>query len=731
MIFCLFYISRRMNKFWIILMCMLLILSGCARPWADTDSEGWDQTETAQEKKDYFVETKSLAKLSWTPTLNKTGKITGKSDVTVTSQSSGRVSRILYEEGQSPTKGAKVISLADSANLYNFSISRNKESVEWARINYNSNKVNLDNSIVDLQLAVERAQQQYDVSVQDAQKIIQDNKQQLLDTEKQLRDNELKKLDTQQQIKDAEQQRILAEYSARTNNPDDPLWSANLSLQKFDSDIEKAEFDYQTKLDADKQTLEWFVNSVEVIQTTIKNIFETTLDGVDKILWVTPINRTNNDIYEPFLWAQDTSTVVEAEASLRTLLAYQFELASFPLTVDNVDQMSNHLRDLEDSLDLLDELLTDVERVLWKTITWNVFPQSQLDALKAQIDGYQAQVVGQAWSVVQQINSIEWFLATYQQNQNSLAKSIDILKEQRWVTEQQLRDAAINAEISAERADIWGDRTLIAAERSAIGNERVDISIERTKIGLERANLQAEAAAETARLALVSAQNALAAANRTKNLSLSTLQNSIDQAQIAYNESLANAWKLSVSAPIAWSIGEVLVDVGEEVSPGTPLFTLTTTKDQEVTITLNSDEKDQVKEWSLVNVVIWEKELWGKIVSISDIADDQLLYKTTIELDQLSDRLWEIVDVEIPLNSTYTLIPLSVVTMQTTKKWSVRVRNGQEPEQAQVDLGQVRGKNIEIRSPLWEGLELIVSPMDNYDRVIHDAKEKEEERETE
>ncbi len=705
-------------------MCVMLVLSGCARPWSDTEPKDGVTDEVVQEKKDYFVETKELKDLSGTPTLNKTGKITGKSDVTVTSQSSGRVSRIFYEEWQSPAKGAKVISLADSANLYNFSISRNKESIDGARINYNSNKVNLDNSIVDLQLAVQRAQQQYDIAVKDAQKIVQDNEQQLLDTEKQLRDNELKRLDTQQQIKDAEQQRILAEYSARTNNPNDPLWSAKLSLQKFDSDIEKAEFDYQTKLDADKQTLEWFVNSVEVVQTTIKNIFETTLDGVDKILWVTLTNRTNNDVYEQFLWAQDTSTVIEAEASLRALLSYQFQLVSFPLNIDNIDQMSWYLRELENSLDLLDDLLVDIERVLGKTITWNVFPQSQLDGLKAQIDGYQSQVVGQAWSIVQQINAIEWFLATYQQNQDSLAKSIEILKEQRQITEQQLRDASTNAEIAAERADIWGDRTLIAAERSAIGNDRVDISIERTKIALERANLQAEAAAETARLGLVSAQNALDAANRTKNLSLSTLQNSIDQAQIAYNESLANAWKLSVSAPIAWSIWEVLVDVWEEVSPGTPLFTLTTTNDQEVTITLNSDEKDQIKEWSLVTVRVGDKELWWKIRSISDIADSQLLYKTTIVLNQLSDRLWEIVDVEIPLNSTYVLIPLSVVTMQTTKIWSVRVRNGQEPEQVQVDLGQVRGKNIEIRSPLWEDLELIVSPMENYDRNVYDAKKK-------
>jgi len=67
-----------------------------------------------------------------------------------------------------------------------------------------------------------------------------------------------------------------------------------------------------------------------------------------------------------------------------------------------------------------------------------------------------------------------------------------------------------------------------------------------------------------------------------------------------------------------------------------------------------------------------------------------------------------------------------VVTMQTTKKWSLWVRNGQEPERVQVDLWDVRGNAIEVRSPVWNTLELITSPMENYDRNIHDAVEKEE-----
>jgi len=691
-----------MKKGLILSMCLLLVLTWCTRPgWDSTTWDSWAGQEQEASKTIYYVETASVSSLSEDPSLRKTGKLTGKSDVMVSSQSSGRVSSIRFEEGDKPGKWSRVISLADSNNLYNFSASRWRESVEAARINYDSTKINLDNSIVDLELALQRAQQQYDIAIRDAEQVRKDNEQQLLDLA--------------QQIKDSEQQRILAEYSARTNNPDDPSGSANLSLQKFDSDIEKAEFDLETKLAADQQTLEWFVNSVEVLQDTIVNIFETTLDGVDKIVWVSNINKTNNDAYEQFLGAQDTQTLFRAENSLRLALAYQFQLANFPLNVENIDQMPWYLRELDSSLDILDDVLVDVERLLGKTITGNLFPQSQLDALKAQVDGYQAQVVGQAWSVVSQINAIDGFLATYEQNQSSLAKSIEILKEQRTVTEQQLRDAATNADIAANRAEIW--------------SERVDIWLARTKIGLDRALIQAQNVVDTASLNLKSAQNALDANRRTRNITILWLQNSIDQAQVGYSEALANSSKLSVTAPIAWSIGEIFVDEGEEVNPGTPLFSMTSTEDQEVIVTLSAAEKEQVPEGATVRVVQDDEEYVWKIESISDIADDQLLYKTTIKLDELSSRLWDVVSVYIPLESAKTLIPLNIVSMKTSKLWSVWVRNGQEPEEVDVTLGQVRWNAIELEESLGNWLDLITSPMNNFDPNVHDAVEKESKKE--
>ena len=712
------------KQIWIYGLCILLILSGCSRPGTDWDGDTDDAltADTDDIKKSYIVQTTKLNTLGLTPSITKTGKLIGESDVSVTAQAGGRVRAISFAEWDVPAKGAVVMVMDDSNNQFNYAAQRAKEWLDAARLNYQSSKINLENSLVDLELNLKNAQQQYTAARADAAAQLKDNEQQLRDTEQQLKDNEQQLLDAQQQIRDAEQQRIQAEYAAKTNDPDAAFWSANLQLQKFDSDIKKAEFDFETRLAADQQTLQWFVNSAEVLQDQIVNLYADVVDSVDKILGVSDQNRLINDNFEQFLSVQDTSILRQAQTTLRTMLLQQNLLGWLGLGIDQIDQIPAALTQLDDSLDQLDILLDLMDAVLLNSTSGSVFPQTQLDGLIAQINGLQSQVNGQANGIVSQINGIEAFVTTYVQNQQSLAKNIEILKEQRLITQQQLRDAAVAAEIAANRAEIWWDRTEIAVQRTSIWSQRADIAIQRTKIWLERANLQSQNAVTNAELSLESAQNALTANQKTKSVTLASLQNAIDQAQIAYNETVANASKLTVTAPIQWSISDVYVDVWEEVNPGTPLFAITNTDQQEVVITLSSAEKDQITKGKNVTVLQWDNTYQGTISSISNIADAQLLYKTTIKLNQLSDRLGDVVRVQIPLSSPYTLLPLQSVTMRTSKTGSIRFRNGQQPEQIDVELGDVRGTSIEIRSDLWSGLEIITSAMGAYDANIHDAQ---------
>ncbi len=80
--------------------------------------------------------------------------------------------------------------------------------------------------------------------------------------------------------------------------------------------------------------------------------------------------------------------------------------------------------------------------------------------------------------------------------------------------------------------------------------------------------------ATNSELSLESSNGNVDFATQTKNLNLQTLQNALAQAQLALDEANFNAAKLSVRAPIAGEISDVLVDVGQDVSVGTPLLTM-------------------------------------------------------------------------------------------------------------------------------------------------------------
>ena len=147
--------------------------------------------------------------------------------------------------------------------------------------------------------------------------------------------------------------------------------------------------------------------------------------------------------------------------------------------------------------------------------------EAQLAAYTASFGAAQAKASGVTASITAQVNGLQSFLSSYKDQQQSLKTQIAILENDIAVRKSQLTEQATNSELSLESS-----------------NGNVDF------------------------------------ATQTKNLNLQTLQNALAQAQLALDEANFNAAKLSVRAPIAGEISDVLVDVGQDVSVGTPLLTM-------------------------------------------------------------------------------------------------------------------------------------------------------------
>lgn len=86
------------------------------------------------------------------------------------------------------------------------------------------------------------------------------------------------------------------------------------------------------------------------------------------------------------------------------------------------------------------------------------------------------------------------------------------------------------------------------------------------------------------------AENTATITQKTKDTTIASLQNSIAQASVSYQEAQHQISKFSIEAPISGVVKDIFVDVGQEVAPGTPLIALSNNQNPEVRISLTEEE---------------------------------------------------------------------------------------------------------------------------------------------
>jgi hypothetical protein len=201
----------------------------------------------------------------------------------------------------------------------------------------------------------------------------------------------------------------------------------------------------------------------------------------------------------------------------------------------------------------------------------------------------------------------------------------------------------------------------------------------------------------------------------TRDVTEKSLSNSIRQSQIALSEIQTNAWKFTVEAPIAWAIGEILIDIWQEVNPGTPLYTITSTNNLEIEIWLTSNEVDLVREWQSVTILNWDTEFEWTVRSITRTANQSLSFKAIIIPSVNPELLWWVVRVVIPLESDQLLLPLKNVQILTTDTWRITTYQNSTIEPVTVKLWAIQWSNIVIDEPLSNDLEIIITPVRTFD----------------
>lgn len=632
-----------MKKFWILIM-FLFVLTSC-----------WKEEIVVNEKKDFIIDTKMISEFNSNHTIEKVWKVDSNQNITLSSQANGRVSRISVRQGDPVLQGQVVAVLSDTVANYWLSLERAKNALDRAEINYDSTKINLDKSVFDSQQAVDRAKSNLDALIKD----------------------------TAENIKKAQ---------TDLDNTNISLWDSKwaLEIQKLVNSIEKAELDYDNKIIADNETLESFKSTVKKEYNSMVIFLWDIIEFSDTLYGVTDLNNDENDKIDTYLWAKNTKQKFDTKKMIREIIDFNNDIYS-QINIENIntqEELTSVLDKINTAYTLSKNLLNEVEKTLNFSIA-SISSLSQMDIANynASVNWYQASLQWNYTWFLAFDNSVKSFLRTYLNAQESILKSIDLMKKDLEIVKKSYK-------VNSDLAEVGFNKTIINSDDAIASME----------------------------IQLKSAQNTLDNAKKSRDVTLRSLQNAIDEARIGYKTALNEFNKLTITSPINGTISEIMVDAWQEINIGTPMFKIANNLKWEVEISLTDTELKYVKNNSEVEVLIWDKVQSGMITSISNSASTNLWYSAIVSLENNVDVVGNIVKVKIPVSIDNLLLPVRLIETIWWGQAQIKTFSGGVLENNIVELGQIWGNNIEILPGYDENMMLITSEIKNYDPNKYNLK---------
>ena len=253
-----------------------------------------------------------------------------------------------------------------------------------------------------------------------------------------------------------------------------------------------------------------------------------------------------------------------------------------------------------------------------------------------------------------------------------------------------------------------------------LGDETADISYQTTLVNSQNALFNTEMSLKNAKLNYDTIfQN--------KDIQLALVQNAIADASVSYQDALSKLNKLSARAPIAGVIGTVLVDVGQEVSAGTPLFTLISSDNQLVEVYVSAEESKFLLLGQDAHVEYAGDTYSGVVMSISSVADKNTLYKVVVGLDRPVDLIGDVVNVTFPIRVSSPVLPLNAITPISEYTGAIWIVQGTGLQQINVRLGRVWDDYVQIDSIIPPAYAVVLSDVSNYDEEKFVLKEEQQE----
>ncbi len=606
----------------LILVLSLLFLFSCSF-WGEEEKTEEPKSEVI--KKDFYIQTKKITEFWSGYTLKKTWKLSSSENINVSSNAVWRVTTLNVKKWDKVSAGQVLAKLEDNVWSYGINLSKAQNALESAKIQKQSNIINLDKQISDLGINIKTLENNLIALKQDKEQTLKKSKDDLENLNKETLDSK-----------------------------------SSLEIQKLEDSIKKLEFDYETKLASDEETIKWFKISMKKEHSSIIFLMDDVIKFSDELLWVTKENKDKDDKFSDFLWAKDRWQKQETKNKLLELIAYREEMNSY--NIETQDDIDLYVGDLSEWYDKIKELLESIQKTLNNSIeSVGSLSSTQIDTYTSSVNLYQNTMQWGLTGLIAFKNSVNSFLRTYKSTQESMLKQIAILKSDKEIFIKSLDSGELWAEVSIEKLIISYDDRIKSME---------------SQIELAKSNLEN--------------------AKKTKDVTIRSLDNSISSANISVSQAQKEYSKLTIKSPISWIIKEINVDLWQEVSNWTPVFSVLNNKSPEVIISLDKQEHNIVKQWDKAYIKTWERSFTWRIADISNIADDNLNFSSTVSFDDSLNSLWELVDITIPLTVNKMFIPVNLVTVSENNIWIIKTLKDWKIEAVKIELWNLYWEKIEL-----------------------------------
>ena len=629
--------------------------------WEDDNLSRTSGAFNNDAKQDFFVETQKFGDFPQVAQIKKIWKITGAQDINIIASISWRVSDILVKAGDSVIAGQKLVILSDNISNFATSVDRTANAIEAAQINFDSQKISLNKQILDAENEVDQLEANLIALTQTNNQNIQ-----------------------------------LAQNAVDNASVDRDNSKASLDIIRLDTEIERLKLNYDNLLLSDQQTLSGLDEDFQNFFNGYNLLLVDVTDFWDELFGISQARRSYNDDIENFLWAKNPFHTRETRELLSGMLgerpslwfwAGKVSLADNTTppeeVIESIDYILEGYNQLEILLNDLETVLTNSARSQW------VFGETEINSLVATLNSFQSQIQNNNSALTTFTTNTKTFLNTYLKAQEIALKQIEIAIKDRDILLESLKNTADDAVINFEN--------IVISQADQVKNLQIQLE---------------------------NAKNNLQTVRQNRELVLRNSANQISNAQINYNEASNNFSKLVITAPVSGTIGEVFVDIGQEINNGISILSLTSDGSKEISLWFSSDEIRFVSIGDEVSLESFWEQYNGTIIALSSVADANLNYKATVWFDADIHLLWDLVSVYVWVQTQYILVPLNIVDVIKPGSWFIKTLSGGVLQNNEVILGSIWWSEIEIHSQVDAGADIIINNISNYNPNKFNIKQK-------